>query len=74
LALRRDHLTGGDLEWLEGPAGTLLFRRTGGGSTVLCAVNVGDGPADLPAYDRVLLSSEPLDGGRLPADAAAWLV
>jgi alpha-glucosidase len=74
LGLRREHLTGGDLEWLEGPAGTLLFRRSGGGSSVFCAVNLGDGPADLPAYDKVLVSSEPLVKGRLPHDAAAWLV
>jgi len=74
LAMRREHLTSGDLEWLEGPAGTLLFRRSGRGSSVLCAVNLGDGPADLPAYDTLLVSSEPLENGRLPRDAAAWLV
>ena len=31
-------------------------------------------PADLPAYDTLLVSSEPLENGRLPRDAAAWLV
>ena len=38
-----------------------------------CVVNLGSEPVDLPAYDEVLLASQPLDGDRLPGDAAAWL-
>jgi hypothetical protein len=43
---------------------------------VLCAVNLGTEAIDLPTYDRVLLSSVPLDGDhpeRLPGDSAVWL-
>jgi alpha-glucosidase len=36
-------------------------------------VAMGDGPVPLPAGD-VLLASAPLDGGRLPPDAAAWVL
>jgi alpha-glucosidase len=35
-------------------------------------VAMGDGAVPLPAGD-VLLTSAPLDAGRLPADTAAWV-
>jgi alpha-glucosidase len=76
LRLRRELLGGGDLEWLDSPAGSLVFRRRGRVGEVLCAVNLDAQAIDLPAYDRVLLSSVPLDGDhpeRLPGDAAVWL-
>ena len=76
LRLRRELLGGGDLEWLDSPAGSLVFRRRTPAGEVLCAVNLDTQPIDLPAYDRVLLASVPLDGDhpeRLPGDAAVWL-
>ena len=61
----------GSLEWIEdlGPE-VLAFRR---GDSFVCVVNTGDEPVPLPAHDVVLLSSVPLDGGRLPGNATAWL-
>jgi alpha-glucosidase len=74
LAFRRAELLGLDLEWLDAGDGSLAFRRraTSGGA-VVCAVNTGAEPVPVPAHDHVVLASEPLVGGRLPADAAAWL-
>ena len=60
----------GELKWLDGPPGALLFERD---ATVLCAVNLSAEPFPLPAHAEVLLASGPLDGDRLPADTAAWL-
>ncbi|MEU8602221.1 glycoside hydrolase family 13 protein [Streptomyces parvulus] len=61
----------GPLDWLPAPAGVLAFRRPGG---LVCVVNLGAGPAELPAHRSLLLASGPLDGdGRLPADTAVWL-
>jgi alpha-glucosidase len=72
--LRRELRGGGVLEWLDSPADSLVFRRRTRHGQVLCAVNLGTEPVDLPTYERVLLSSVPLDGdGRLPGNAAAWL-
>ena len=49
----------------------LAFAR---GDGFACVVNLSDAPVDLPPHDAVLLASAPLaEGGRLPADAAAWL-
>jgi alpha-glucosidase len=61
------------LRWLDevGDPAVLAFAR---GDRFACVVNLADGPVDLPPHDVVLLASAPLaDGGRLPADAAAWL-
>ncbi|MER5951522.1 glycoside hydrolase family 13 protein [Streptomyces sp. NPDC001904] len=61
----------GPMEWLPAEDGVLAFSRPGG---LLCVVNLGDRPAELPSYDRLILTSGPLDGqGRLPGDTAAWL-
>jgi alpha-glucosidase len=76
LRLRRELLAGGELEWLDSPAGSLVFRRRTPAGAVVCAVNLDAQAIDLPTYDRVLLSSVPLDDGhplRLPGDAAVWL-
>nr|RZI34970.1 putative oligo-1,6-glucosidase 2 [Cryobacterium sp. SO1] len=55
---------------LEGD-GLVLCEREGG---VTVAVAMGDGPVRLPA-GRLLCSSAPLlPDGRLPADAAAWVL
>ena len=78
LRLRRELLGsgGGDLEWLDSPAGSLVFRRRTPAGEVLCAVNLDRQEIDLPTYGRVLLSSIPVDGDhplQLPGDAAVWL-
>ncbi len=55
-------------EWVDAPADCLAYRR--GALTVL--VNAGDVPVALPA-GRVVLSSDPLVDGTLPANVAVWL-
>jgi alpha-glucosidase len=72
LALRREHLGDGGLEWLDGGRESVLcFRRTPG--QVVCVVNTGTDPVPLPAGE-VLLTSAPLNAdGTLPGEAAAWL-
>ncbi len=48
-----------------------MFAR---GTALVCAVNLADTPAELPAHTRVLLASNPLDAdGRLSKDTAVWL-
>ncbi|MGA3256574.1 MAG: DUF3459 domain-containing protein, partial [Mycobacterium sp.] len=73
LELRRERaeFDGGELEWLTAPRDALIFRRRGGG--LVCALNAGDRPMALPAGE-LILASAPLVGGKLPTDAAAWLV
>jgi alpha-glucosidase len=59
------------LRWLDAAPSVLAFRR---GDAIACVANLSDGPVDLPAYESVLLASEPLTAdGRLPADTAVWL-
>ncbi|GHJ38083.1 glycoside hydrolase family 13 protein [Streptomyces sp. TS71-3] len=85
LAARRAHpaLGAGDaVEWLDGPEGTLAFRRTPGGSGgtgFVCTANTTGAPVRVPAHGRLLLSSS--TGGiavsedgtaLLPADTTAW--
>jgi len=76
LRLRRDHpaLGRGTLRWLDrdGPEspGLLCFGREPG---FVLAVNFGPAPVPLPAHREILLASEPVTGGRLPPDTAAWL-
>lgn len=65
---RREELAGRRVDWLETPAGMLAFRRGG----LVCVLNAGDNPVDLPE-GRLLLSSAPVAGGLLPPNAAAWL-
>ncbi len=66
----RPEFAGDELDWYGSPAGCLAFRRPGG---LVCALNASDEPIPLPPGE-VLLSSAPLDGNRLPVNAAAWLV
>ncbi|MEU5871370.1 glycoside hydrolase family 13 protein [Glycomyces sp. NPDC047369] len=72
IRLRRNEpaLRGPDFAWADAPTDALAFTR---GADVRCVVNFGDAPIDLPGHTGVLLASAPLDGGRLPGDAAAWL-
>ena len=71
LLLRRriPALGDGDLTWLDSPAGALAFARDPG---FQCWVNVSAEPVLLPP-GKVVLASEPVVAGRLPADGAAWL-
>ena len=71
LWLRRDcpALGRGALRWVDAE-GLLCFAREPG---FILAANLGTAPAPLPAHGEILLASEPVTGGRLPPDAAAWL-
>ena len=66
----RSGVDGATLTRLSAEAGVLTFRTAGG---LTCVLNAGERPVDLPAGE-VLVASTPLDGGRLPADAAVWVV
>jgi alpha-glucosidase len=72
LELRRERseFNGSDIEWLPAPRDALIFRRRGG--DLVCALNAGKRAMALPRGE-LLLASAPLDGGKLPPDAAAWL-
>jgi alpha-glucosidase len=73
LALRRatPELGDGDLVWLDLPEGVLGFTRD---AAVACVVNVSAAHAELPAGYDVLLASDDLVDGGLPAATSAWLV
>jgi alpha-glucosidase len=58
-----------DVAWEVDGDGRLTARR--GWFTLVVAM--GDQAVPLPDGD-VLLATAPLDGGRLPADAAAWVL
>ena len=66
-------------DWLPSPAGSLAFRRRAtDGTWIVCVVACSAAEVPLPAYDEVLVSSEPLTAGldgpaRLPGDSAVWL-
>ena len=49
-------------------ADVLAFRR----GPVTVVLNCGETPVELPDGE-LLLSSAPVDGGKLPGDTAAWL-
>jgi alpha-glucosidase len=73
LEIRHEHpaFRGDGIEWYGAPAGCFAFRRQVGG--LICALNTSASPITLPPGE-VLLSSSPLVEGKLPPDAAAWLV
>ncbi|MDQ0733855.1 alpha-glucosidase [Arthrobacter agilis] len=71
LALRHQLQGEEDFEWIDEPSGDVLhFTRPSGWHSV---TNFGSTPVDLPE-GTVLLSSSPLEDGRLPGDTTAWLV
>ncbi|MGV0110000.1 glycoside hydrolase family 13 protein [Arthrobacter sp. CP30] len=71
LDLRRELQGDEDFTWEDGTAADVLhFTRPSGWQSI---TNFGSAPVDLPA-GRVLLSSSPLEGGKLPGDTTAWLV
>ncbi len=70
LRLRRKLLDGETLTWAEDtPAGVLRFDR---GDGWRCVTNLSADPVSLPAGE-VLLTSAPLEDGRLGPDTTAWL-
>ncbi|MBV9352342.1 MAG: DUF3459 domain-containing protein, partial [Mycobacterium sp.] len=73
LELRRScaEFDGGAIEWLSGPADTLIFKRCAGG--LICALNAGARRITVPDGE-VILASAPVVDGTLPPNAAAWLV
>ncbi len=70
LRSRRAEFGDSTVEWLDSPAGSLVFHRSGG---LVCVLNTGSQPIPLPE-GRVLLASAEVSDGALPPDAAAWLV
>ncbi|MGO9926780.1 MAG: DUF3459 domain-containing protein, partial [Mycobacterium sp.] len=71
LRRERDEFDGPEFEWLTATRELLIFERNGG--ALVCALNVGRSPMELPPGD-VILASAPLVDGKLSPDAAAWLV
>ncbi|OBF61936.1 alpha-amylase [Mycobacterium sp. 852002-50816_SCH5313054-b] len=73
LEIRRERaeFTGDGLDWQAATRDALIFRRRGGG--LLCALNAGRRAMALPPGE-LILASAPLVDGKLPPDAAAWLV
>ncbi|WP_067185219.1 glycoside hydrolase family 13 protein [Microtetraspora niveoalba] len=67
---RNPALGDGDMAWLDLGPDVLAFARAPGFALV---ANLGTAPAALPAHERVLLASGPLDGPLLPPDTAVWL-
>ncbi|MET8572225.1 alpha-amylase family glycosyl hydrolase [Streptomyces sp. NPDC004783] len=71
LRLRRKLLDGESLTWADDvPPGVLQFDRSDGWR---CVTNLSDRPVSLPAGE-VVLTSVPLEDGRLGPDTTAWLV
>jgi alpha-glucosidase len=70
LEVRRTHLSGDEsLEWVEFDPTVIAFRR---GSDVTVLVNFGQSPIPIP-QGRILVSSDDLPDGMLPADSAVWV-
>ncbi|MFE5597969.1 glycoside hydrolase family 13 protein [Streptomyces coelicoflavus] len=70
LRLRRKLLDGEALTWSDDvPAGVLRFDRSDGWR---CVTNLSGAAVDLPAGE-VLLTSAPLEDGRLGPDTTVWL-
>jgi alpha-glucosidase len=67
----RSEFDGDELEFLAAADDGLVFERNGG--ALACALNAGPGPMVLPPGE-VILASAPLVDGKLPPDAAAWVV
>lgn len=70
LRLRREHLANTAVEWIEARDDVIAFRR---GESLSCFVNFGSAAFDLPDGEVILASVDVIDG-RLPTDAAAWVL
>jgi alpha-glucosidase len=66
----RAEFGGTTLDWVDSPADSLAFRRSGG---LVCVLNAGRRAIPLPSGE-LLLASAPLVDGKLPPNAAAWLL
>jgi alpha-glucosidase len=73
LEIRRSRVefAGDNVDWLDAPRDTLAFAR--GDDGLRCVLNAGTQPIPLPDGEPILTSA-PLVDGKLPANAAAWLV
>jgi len=69
LALRSRLFASGGFSWVESESPVLHFARPAG---VRCLTNFGAEPVAMPPGE-VLLSSAPLEDGRLPGDTTVWL-
>ncbi|WP_309621153.1 glycoside hydrolase family 13 protein [Salinibacterium sp.] len=70
LALRSEHRLGaGAVQWLDGYGPDVIALRNG---PVTVIVNLGKVAVELP-IGELLLASEDIIGGALPADTAVWL-
>jgi alpha-glucosidase len=72
LGIRRSHpaLGDGTLTWIESGPNVLAFER---GFGFVSVTNLSDSAVDLPTYTKLLISSTPLENGKLPTDSTAWL-
>ena len=61
----------GAFRWLPSSSSVLAFSR---GERFTCLVNFGPEPVALPERVDVLVASNELEGGALPADTTVWLV
>ncbi|WP_431895108.1 alpha-amylase family glycosyl hydrolase, partial [Nonomuraea sp. bgisy101] len=68
-ALRLRRTVSGELRWHDSPAGTLVFSRDDG---FVCTVNLTGDPVDYPVDGRAVLSSAPVEEGRLAPDSTTW--
>ena len=75
LAVRRQQpaLRTTRLEWVDGPADVLHWRRPHPDGDIEVVVSVASDPHPLPDGE-VLASTGPVDGGTLPTDGAAWVL
>ncbi|MFC7243927.1 glycoside hydrolase family 13 protein [Catellatospora aurea] len=60
----------GPMQWLPSPDGVLLFQR---GDGFACLVNLSDAPAELPPYEYLLLTSDPLEDLKVAPNSAVWM-
>ena len=72
LRIRREEpgLRGGDFEWIDAGEQVLAFHR---GDGFVNVTNLGPDPVALPPHRALVLTSRPLEDGRLPSDSTAWL-
>jgi alpha-glucosidase len=59
-----------EFAWRDSADGVLDFER---GGSFRCVVNISGVPITLDESAQVLLSSAPIEDGKLPADSTAWL-
>ena len=58
------------IDWISTPGEAIAFAR---GDRFVCLVNFGPGSVELPAGSEVLIASNELEGGAVPADTTVWL-